>query len=59
VVQTYTIQLMGNSLRYSARQDWDAISWSLKPVYQAATVAEAEERFLEFQEEWGSSTRGS
>jgi hypothetical protein len=26
---------------------------ALKPVYQAATVAEAEERFLEFQEKWG------
>lgn len=53
VVQTCIVHLMRNSFRYSARQDWDAISRSLKPVYQAGTVAEAEERFLEFQEEWG------
>lgn len=26
----------------------------MKPVYQAATVAEAEERSLEFAEEWGT-----
>lgn len=45
---------MRNSFKYSARQDWDAISRALKPVYQAATVAEAEERFLEFAEEWGT-----
>ncbi|WOO98858.1 IS256 family transposase [Micrococcus terreus] len=53
VVQTCIVHLLRNSFRYSARQDWDAISRSLKPVYQAGTVAEAEERFLEFQEEWG------
>jgi len=44
---------MRNSFKYSSRQDWDAISRGLKPVYQAATVAEAEERFLEFAEAWG------
>lgn len=53
IVQTCIVHLMRNSFRYSARQDWDAISRALKPVYQAATVDEAEERFLEFQEEWG------
>ncbi|MBG6185530.1 transposase-like protein [Arthrobacter sp. CAN_A214] len=53
LVQTCIVHLMRNSFRYSARQDWAAISRALKPVYQAATVAEAEDRFLEFQEEWG------
>lgn len=53
IVQTCVVHLMRNSFRYAARQDWDAISRALKPVYQAATVAEAEERFLEFQEKWG------
>lgn len=48
IVQTCIVHLMRNSFRYSARQDWDAISRALKPVYQAATVDEAEERFLEF-----------
>jgi transposase-like protein len=54
IVQTCVVHLMRNSFRYSARQDWDAISRGLKPVYQAATVAEAEERFLEFAEAWGT-----
>ena len=53
IVQTCIVHLMRNSFKYSARQDWDAISRALKPVYQAATVAEAEERFLEFAEAWG------
>ncbi len=54
IVQTCIVHLMRNSFKYSARQDWDAISRGLKPVYQAATVAEAEERFLEFAEAWGT-----
>jgi transposase-like protein len=54
IVQTCIVHLMRNSFRYAARQDWDAISRGLKPVYQAATVEQAEERFLEFGEEWGS-----
>ena len=44
---------MRGSFRYAARQDWDAISRGLKPVYQAATADHAEERFLEFVERWG------
>ncbi|NYI68239.1 transposase-like protein [Spelaeicoccus albus] len=54
IVQTCIVHLMRNSFKYSARQDWDAISRALKPVYQAVTVDEAEERFLEFAEEWGT-----
>lgn len=53
IVQTCIVHLMRNSFKYAARQDWDAIARALKPIYQAATVAEAEERFLEFQEAWG------
>lgn len=53
IVQTCIVHLMRNSFKYSARQDWDAIARTLKLVYQAATVAEAEERFLEFAEAWG------
>jgi len=45
---------MWNSFKYSARQGWDAIARGLKLVYQAATLAEAEERFLEFAEAWGA-----
>lgn len=54
IVQTCIVHLMRASFRYSARQDWDAISRALKPVYHAPTAAAAEERFLEFQEEWGA-----
>lgn len=53
VVQTCIVHLMRNSFRYAARQDWEAISRDLKPVYQAATAEAAEERFLEFSEKWG------
>lgn len=54
VVQTCIVHLMRNSFKYSARQDWDKISRSLKPVYQASTIKEAEDRFLDFQEAWGA-----
>ena len=53
LVQTCIVHLMRNSFRYASRADWDAISKALKPVYQAATVKEAEDRFLDFQDEWG------
>ena len=53
LVQACIVHLMRNSFKYSARQDRDAISRALKPIYQASTVAEAEERFLEFGEVWG------
>ncbi len=48
------MHLMRNSFTYASRKDWDAISRALKPVYQASTVKEAEDRFLDFQEEWGA-----
>jgi len=54
IVQTCIVHLMRASFRYASRADWDAISRGLKPVYQAATVGEAEERFLEFAETWGT-----
>lgn len=53
IVQTCIVHLMRNSFRYASRQDWDQLSRSLKPVYQAATVDQAEDRFLEFTEAWG------
>lgn len=53
IVQTCIVHLMRNSFKYASRLDWDAISRALKPVYQASTVDQAEERFLEFAEAWG------
>lgn len=54
VVQT-CVDLMRNSFTCASRRDWDAISKALKPVYQAATVEEAEDRFGGFQEAWGAT----
>lgn len=53
VTQTCVVHLMRASFRYAARQDWDKISRALKPIYTAPTAKAAEDRFLEFQEEWG------
>jgi transposase-like protein len=53
IVQTCVVHLMRNSFRYASRKDWEAMSRSLKPISQAATVKEAEDRFLDFQEQWG------
>lgn len=53
IVQTCIVHLMRNSFTYTSRKDWDGISRALKPIYQAATVKEAEDRFLDFQEAWG------
>ena len=53
VTQTCVVHLLRASFRYAARQDWDALARSLRPVYTAPTEAAALERFLEFQELWG------
>jgi len=54
ITQTCIVHLMRASFRYAARQDWDKISKALKPVYGAPTAKAAEDRFLDFQEEWGA-----
>ena len=46
------------SFRYAGRQDRDAIA-RIKRVYTAPTEAAAKDRFAEFSEEWGASTRPS
>jgi transposase-like protein len=53
VVQTCVIHLLRNTFKYAARQDWDKISKQIRPVYEAATVEAAEDRFEEFAEAWG------
>jgi transposase-like protein len=53
VTQTCVVHLMRASFRYAARQDWDKISRALKPIYTAPTAKAAEDRFLDFQDEWG------
>jgi hypothetical protein len=54
VTQTCVVHLLRASFRYSGRQDWDKIARALKPVYTAPTAKAAEDRFLDFQEEWGA-----
>jgi transposase-like protein len=54
VTQTCIVHLLRASFRYAGRQDWDKISRALRPVYTAPTASAAEDRFLDFQEEWGA-----
>jgi len=53
VVQACIVHLLRNSFRYTSKKDWSAIAKALKPVYTAASEAEAAERFVEFTEAWG------
>ena len=54
IVQTCVVHLIRGSFRYAARQDWDKLARALRPIYTADTVSAAEDRFLEFTEQWGS-----
>ncbi|MFD7532768.1 IS256 family transposase [Streptomyces sp. NPDC059849] len=53
IVQTCVVHLLRNSFRYAARQDWDKIARTLKPVYTAPTEESALERFAELADTWG------
>lgn len=52
ITQTCIVHLLRNSFRYASRRDWAAIARDLKPVYTAASEAEALERFAEFSGTW-------
>lgn len=52
-VQACIIHLIRNTFRYASRKYWDQIARDLRPVYTAATEAEARARFEEFAEKWG------
>jgi transposase-like protein len=51
-VQTCVVHLVRNSLRYASKKYWGTITRQLRTIYEAPTVAAAEERFKEFSEEW-------
>jgi putative transposase len=53
VVQACIIHLIRNTFRFASRKYWDQIAHDLRPVYTAATEAEAKARFEEFEEKWG------
>src|SRR5215475_10742361 len=52
VTQTSIVHLLRNSFRYASRRDWEAIARALKPVYTAASEAEALDRFADFSGKW-------
>ncbi len=52
ITQTCIVHLLRNSFRYASRRDWAAIARDLKPVYTAATEAEALDRCAEFSGTW-------
>jgi transposase-like protein len=52
-VQACIIHLIRNTFRFASRKYWDQISHDLRPVYTAASEAEAKLRFDDFDEKWG------
>src|SRR5437764_2211293 len=52
-VQACIIHLIRNTFRFASRKYWDQIAHDLRPVYTAASEAEARARFEEFAEKWG------
>lgn len=50
IVQACIVHLLRNSFKYASRKDWSAVAAALKPIYTAASEAEALERFVEFTE---------
>ena len=52
IVQTCIVHLLRNSFKYASRRDWAQIAKDLKPVYTAASEAEALDRFAEFSGTW-------
>ena len=52
-VQTCLIHLLRNSFSYASKKHWPQIAADLKPVYEAASAAEAERVFEGFTETWG------
>ncbi|MBQ1022770.1 IS256 family transposase [Micromonospora sp. C95] len=52
--QTCVVHLVRNSLRYSNRRDWQAITTALRGIYTAPTLDAASMRFEEFTDTWGT-----
>ena len=52
VTQACIVHLLRNSFRYASKRDRAAIAKDLKPIYTAASEAEALERFAEFSGKW-------
>jgi putative transposase len=52
IVQTCIVHLLRNSFRYASKKHWAQVARDLKPVYTAASEAEALDRFAEFSGTW-------
>jgi putative transposase len=52
IVQTCIVHLLRNSFRYASKRDWAQIARDLRPVYTAASEADALDRFAEFSGKW-------
>jgi transposase-like protein len=53
-VQTCVIHLLRNTFPCAARQDWDAMSKAIRPVWEAPNAQVALERFERFAEAWAA-----
>jgi putative transposase len=52
ITQTCVVHLLRNSFRYASKRDWAAVARDLKPIYTAASEAEALDRFAQFSGTW-------
>ncbi|WP_456081600.1 IS256 family transposase [Microlunatus elymi] len=52
IVQTCIVHLLRNSFKYASKKDWGSVAKDLKPVYTAASEAEALDRFADFSSKW-------
>jgi putative transposase len=52
IVQTCIVHLLRNSFKYASKRDCAQLAKDLKPVYTAASEAEALDRFAEFSGKW-------
>ena len=52
IVQTCVVHLLRNSFKYASKRDWAEVARDLKPVYTAASEAEALDRFADFSGKW-------
>jgi len=52
IVQTCIVHLLRNSFKYASKKDWGVIAKDLKPIYNAASEADALDRFAEFSGKW-------
>jgi putative transposase len=52
-VQLCVVHLVRSSLRYASKRDWSRLSKDLREIYTAPTEAAAEQRFADFQADWG------